>query len=705
MKVKHLILFAAGMCMISCSSQKKIEYPAAERGDVTDNYFGTEVPDPYRWLENDTSAATVAWVKAENAITNAYLEAIPFRKALLDRLTKVADYEKISAPFKRHGKYYFYRNSGLQNQSVLYVQDSLDAEPEVFLDPNALSDDGTVALTGVYFSHDGKYAAYTISRSGSDWSEIYVKDIESGQLLKDHIQWCKFTNVNWKGDGFYYSAYDMPAKGKELSNINEYHKVLYHKLGEEQSQDKLIYQNMKEPKRFYSASINDEETMLFLYESGVESGNALYVKDLAKPNSDFVLMAEDMNYQYTPVAEVGNKIYILTNYNAPMTCLMETTLDKPQLKDWKVVIPEKENMLVNAQMIDGKFIVTYDKDASNRAYVYDSDGKEINEIALPSLGSVYFTGNKDEKDCFYSFTSFTMPGTIYKYDMAANQSELYRAPKVDFDADEFVTEQQFFTSKDGTKIPMFLTYKKGLEKNGNNPVYMYGYGGFNISLHPSFSSNRIPFLENGGIYVQVTLRGGSEYGEKWHEAAMKMHKQNVFDDFIAAGEYLIAQKYTSKDKLAIIGGSNGGLLVGACMTQRPDLFKVAIPQVGVMDMLRYQKFTIGWNWASEYGTSEDSKEMFEYIKGYSPLHNLKEGVSYPATLITTADHDDRVVPAHSYKFAAMLQYCNAGPNPTLIRIGSKAGHGAGKPMSKVLEEQADIYSFILFNMGEEYKMK
>lgn len=697
--MKKTILLLSGIMVMSCTpQQKKLTYPKAEKVDTVDVYFGTEVADPYRWLENDTSAATAAWVEAENKVTNEYLAQIPFRKQLLERLTNLANYEKIGAPFKKHGKYYFYKNDGLQNQSVLYVQDSLEGEPRVFLDPNKLSDDGTVALTGLSFSHDGKYAAYTISRSGSDWTEIYVLDTVTGQLLDDHIEWAKFTGAAWQGDGFYYSAYDAPVKGKEFSNVNENHKVYYHKIGTPQTEDKLIYQNPAYPKRFYYTGTSEDERILFVYESGAGRGNNLFIKDLKKANAPFIQLTTDFDYRYSPIEVIDNNVYIFTNYGAPKNRIMVADINNPKLENWKELIPEMESVLSSAEVIGGKLFLTYDKDASNHAYVYSQKGEHMHEIKLPSLGSVGFSGTKDDKECFFVFTSFTTPGTIYKYDMDKNSYELYRAPKVEFNSDDFVTEQAFFPSKDGIMIPMFLTYKKDLERNGNNPVFLYGYGGFGISLNPGFTTSRIPFLENGGIYAQVNLRGGSEYGEEWHIAGTKMQKQNVFNDFISAAEYLINNKYTNPDKIAIVGGSNGGLLVGACMTQRPDLFKVAIPQVGVMDMLRYHKFTIGWNWASDYGTSEDSQEMFEYLKGYSPLHNLKPGTKYPATMVTTADHDDRVVPAHSFKFAATLQECNDGTNPTIIRIDSKAGHGAGKPMAKVLEEQADIYGFIMYNL-------
>ena len=704
MNKKLLILPVAGMVMAANgqTAQPQLTYPETAKTDVVDTYFGTSVPDPYRWLENDTSAQTAAWVAAQNKVTGEYLSKIPFRGALLRRLTAVADYEKIGAPAKKHGKYYFYKNDGLQNQSVLYVQNSLDGEARVMLDPNKLSADGTVALTGTSFSHDGKYMAYTITRSGSDWTEIYVIDTESGQTLDDHIVWAKFTGAAWHGDGFYYSAYDAPEAGKEYSNVNENHKIYYHKLGTPQSADRLVYENKAYPKRFYSASVSDDETLLFVYESGDGAGNALYVKDLTKPDAPLTAMATDMRYQYYPVETIDGKTYIFTNYGAPKGRIMATTAAKPAQKDWTEVVAEGQSVLSGVQVIGGKLLLTYDKDVANHAYVYSLDGKMEHEVKLPGLGSVGFSGDKDDRECFFTFTSFTIPGAVYRYDIGQNTYSLLCAPKVDFDSDGFITEQVFYPSKDGTRIPMFLTYKKGLKRDGRNPVYLYGYGGFNISLNPGFSSSRIPFLESGGIYAQANLRGGGEYGEEWHQAGTKMKKQNVFDDFIAAAEWLIKNGYTGKDKIAIVGGSNGGLLVGACMTQRPDLFRVAVPQVGVMDMLRYHKFTIGWNWASDYGTSDDSKEMFEYLKSYSPLHNLKKGTRYPATLVTTADHDDRVVPAHSFKFAATLQECNDGTHPTLIRIDRKAGHGAGKPMSKVLEEQADIYGFIMHNLGMNF---
>ena len=622
---------------------------------------------------------------------------------MLKRLTELSNYEKVGAPRKRHGKWYFYKNDGLQNQYVMYQMDQLGAEPRVFLDPNKLSTDGTVALKGVYFSNNGRWAAYSISRSGSDWQEFYVIDLKTGQLTSDHIEWAKFSGAAWQGDGFYYSAYDRPTEGKEFSNVNEGMKIYYHKMGTPQSDDVLFYQNPTQPKRFYEVTTNDEETLMYLYESGDGAGNNLFVRDLRQPGSQFIQMTSNMDYQYSPIYNEGNTIYIYTNYGAPKGRIMVADVRKPGINDWQELVAEQQNMLNGVDVINRQFILTYAEDACDHAYVYTLDGQLRHEVQLPTVGSVSFTGDKQGEECFYTFSTFTVPGTVYRYDMATNQSTPYAQPSVKFRQQDYESRQLFFQSKDGTRVPMFITYKKGLKLNGKNPVYLYGYGGFNIALGPSFSATRIPFLEQGGIYAQVNLRGGSEYGEAWHLAGTKMQKQNVFDDFIAAAEYLISEGYTSPERMAIVGGSNGGLLVGACMTQRPDLFRVAIPQVGVMDMLRYHKFTIGWNWASDYGTSEDSREMFEYLRGYSPLHNLKPGTAYPATLVTTADHDDRVVPAHSFKFAATLQECHTGPNPVLIRIDTKAGHGGGKPLAKVLEEQADIYGFIMHNMGMKYK--
>ena len=697
-KVASLII---GIIAISCTSQpKKPVYPETAKVDTVDVYFGTQVSDPYRWLENDTSDATVAWVEAQNSITNDYLGEIPFREKLLKRLTTLTDYERISVSLKKLGKYYFSKNDGLQNQNVYYVQDSLNSKPRIFFDPNKLSDDGTITMKSFYFSRNGKYLAYTISRNGSDWGEIYVMDTSTGKQLADHIQWTKQTNVAWCGNGFYYSAYDAPTKGKELSEINENHKVYYHKIGEPQSKDQIIYQDPAHPKRFYTTVTSEDERILFLND-----GTLLFIRNLTKSNSLFTQIITHFGYKYIPFEVINNNIYIFTNHDAPNGRIMIADINRPHQQEWKELVPESEAVLSDVNIIDGKLFLTYNKDASTYAYVYDLNGKQLQEIKLPTLGSATFRGSKDDKECFFTFTSFTNPGTIYKYDIEKNTYKIYRAPKVEFNSDDFVTEQVFISSKDSTKIPMFLTYKKELKKDGKNPVLLSGYGGFAMSPGPNFDIMRIPFLENGGIYAQVSLHGGGEYGEKWHIAGTKMQKQNVFNDFICAAEYLIDRKYTNKDQIAITGSSNGGLLVAACMTQRPDLFRVAIPQVGVMDMLRYHKFTIGWAWASEYGTSDDSKEMFEYLKAYSPLHNLKPNTRYPATLVTTASHDDRVVPAHSYKFTATLQATNDGENPTLIRIGNKTGHGTNMSMTKFLEEQADIYGFMMYNLGMKPKLE
>ena len=690
------------MMSASLMQAQHLQYPKAAKDGTVDEYFGEKVSDPYRWLENDTSAQTAAWVEAENKVTNAYLQKIPFREKLLKRLTELSSYERIGAPFKQNGKWYFYRNDGLQNQYVIYVKDQLDGEPRVFLDPNKLSSDGTVALKSLDFSNNGRWAAYAISRSGSDWQEFFVIDLATGELTDDHIEWAKFSDASWLGDGFYYSAYDRPTEGKEFSNVNAGHKIYYHKIGTPQSDDVLFYQNPTEPKRFYDVEVNEDETLMYLYESGAGAGNNLYVRDLRQKDALFIQMTNDMDYLYSPLYDDGDRLYFFTNFGAPKGRIMTADIHQPGVNDWQELVPEQKNVLSGASVIGRQLVLTYSQDASDHAFIYGLDGKLRHEVKLPMVGSVDFTGKEKEPECFYSFTSFTQPGTVYRYDLTANTSTLYQQPQVKFRLQDYESRQLFFESKDGTRVPMFITYKKGMKLDGKNPVFLYGYGGFNISLGPAFSALRIPFLEKGGIYAQVNLRGGNEYGEEWHQAGTKLQKQNVFDDFISAAEYLIREGYTSKERLAIVGGSNGGLLVGACMTQRPDLFKVAIPQVGVMDMLRYHKFTIGWNWASDYGTSDDSKEMFEYLKGYSPLHNLKPGTAYPATLVTTADHDDRVVPAHSFKFAATLQECHKGPNPVLIRIDTKAGHGGGKPLAKVLEEQADIYSFILYNMGLKY---
>lgn len=690
------------LIMHSCTNRTNIEYPETRKDTIVDNYWGTQVPDPYRWLEDDRSAETEAWVVAQNQVTYSYLEQIPFRNKLKERFTELMNYPKYSSPKKLNNKYYFYKNDGLQNQSVLYELDSLTAEPKVLLDPNKLSEDGTVALSQAAFSKDGKYLAYSIAKSGSDWNEIYVMDVASRKLLSDRIEWVKFSGISWQGDGFYYSAYSKPEAGKEYSNKNEYHKVFYHQLGQAQDKDKIIYENKQFALRNCGGGVTEDEKYLFIFENESTSGNSLLMKDLTKANAKPVLIAPGFESDFSVIDHYQGKVFVLTNYKAPNQQLMVFDPAKPQLENWQTLIPETENVLESASIIGGKLFLNYLQDASHHLYAYDTEGKKLFEVELPTIGTVGISGNMDENEAFYTFTSYTFPPTIYRYDVAENKASLFRKSEVSFNPDDYVSEQVFYTSKDGTKVPMSITYKKGMKRNGKNPVMLYGYGGFNISLLPSFSITRIPFLEKGGIYAIANLRGGGEYGETWHKAGTKMQKQNVFDDFIAAAEYLIAEKYTNPRKLAINGGSNGGLLIGAALTQRPDLFAVAIPEVGVLDMLRYQKFTIGWAWATDYGTSEESKEMFEYLLGYSPLHNLTKGTDYPATLVTTGDHDDRVVPAHSFKFAATLQAANSGKNPTLIRIDVKAGHGAGKPISKIIDAQTDVWAFVMDNLDMRY---
>ncbi len=711
--MKKLTLLVMGtITLMGCNQQPKQPerysvkaYPETRKDTtVVDDYFGMKVADPYRWLENDTSAETAKWVKAQNEVTQDYLSHIPFRNAIKDRLTQIVNYERYSMPSKKHGRYIYSKNDGLQNQSVIYMQETLDGEPTVLLDPNKLSDDGTVSLGGISFSNDGKYMAYTIQRSGSDWVEIYVKDMATLELLPDHIEWAKFTGASWYKDGFFYAAYDRPEAGKEFSNVNENHKIYYHKLGTPQEQDELFYSNPKQPRYFHQVDLTEDEHYMFLFESGQGAGSTLWIRDMQDPKGKFVQIADDMDYQYSPIDVIDGTLYIFTNYNAPKGRICKVSTKAPQMANWVDVIPESENVISGISLANGKMIVTYDKDAANHAYVYTMDGQQLHEIALPTYGSVGFSSEYKEPEVFYAFTSFVFPTTIYQYNIDDNTSTVFRAPAIDFKSDDYVTEQVFVTSKDGTKVPMFLTYKKGLQKDGNNPTFLYGYGGFNVTLNPGFSTSRLPFIENGGIYAQMNLRGGNEYGEEWHIAGTKLQKQNVFDDCIACAEYLINNKYTSPKYLALNGGSNGGLLVGAVVNQRPDLFAVGVPQVGVMDMLRYHLFTIGWNWASDYGTSEDDEAMFKALYAYSPLHTIKSGadVHYPAIMVTTADHDDRVVPAHSFKYAAALQAAQTGDQPKIIRIDTKAGHGGGKPISKVLEEQADIYSFILYNMGVNY---
>jgi prolyl oligopeptidase len=702
--MKSCLYFAfLSICVtvISCNSQQETTrsvYPATAKVDTVDNYFGEKVPDPYRWLESDTSEATGSWVKSQNEVTFAYLNNINYRDRIKKRLEKLFNYERLSAPFREGEYYYFYKNDGLQNHSVLYRKKGMDGTPEIFLDPNTFSKDATTALAGTSFSKDGSLLAYQISEGGSDWRKAIVIKTVDKTVLEDTLVDMKFTGIAWKGnDGFYYSSYDKP-KGSELSAKTQHHKVFYHKVGTPQKQDKLIFGGEKTPRRYIGAYLTEDERFLVISASTSTTGNELYIQDLNDPNGKLITMVNNFDNEHGVITNEGSRLIIETNINAPNKKVVVADFSKPTPENWKDLIPETENVL-NTGSAGNKLFANYMVDVKTEVKQFDLNGKLERTIELPGIGTAGgFGGKVDDKEVYYTFTSFTYPPTIYKYEIASGKSTLYQKPEVDFNPDDYETKQVFYTSKDGTKIPMFIVYKKGIELNGKNPTWMYGYGGFNISLTPSFSTSRILWLENGGIYAQPNLRGGGEYGEKWHIAGTKLSKQNVFDDFIAAGEYLIKEKYTSSQFLAIAGGSNGGLLVGATMTQRPDLAKVAFPGVGVMDMLRYHKFTSGAGWAYDYGTSEDSKEMFDYLKKYSPVHALKPGTSYPATLVTTADHDDRVVPAHSYKFAATLQENHKGDNPVLIRIDTKSGHGASNLM-KTIEETADKYAFAWYNMG------
>lgn len=691
----------------ACSTSEKITYPQPPSDATADNYFGTEVPDPYRPLENDTAPATLAWVEAEREITENYLDKIPFRNSLRKQITDFNNFTRQGTPWKWYdGKYYFSRNDGLKNQAVIYRSSTPDGkDAEVFLDPNTLSDDGTVALTGLTMSHDGKYVAYTISRSGSDWTEIFVVDAATAKPLPDHIEWAKFTDAAWYKDGFFYSAYDRPVEGKEFSNANENHRIYYHKMGTPQSADTIAFEDPKHPLHFHTAAVPENERCLLVFVGGQGFGEGVMVKDLTRPDAKWVTVEPSQNYEMGFVDMIGDDLYFTTSADAPRKRLVKIPMANPSRDNWQTVIPEAEGVLVGVNRSGNDLIVTYEKDASMRPAVYSLAGEKKTDIQLPTYGDVGFSTSDKTDEVFYTFTSFLYPAAVYSYDKATGKSTCLFSPDIKgFNPDDYVTEQVFYPSADGTKIPMFLTYRKDLKRDGSNPVYLYGYGGFNVSLNPSFSANRLVWLDNGGIYAQANLRGGAEYGEPWHEAGTKMKKLNVFNDFISAAEYMISEGWTSPEHLVIEGGSNGGLLVGAVTNMRPDLFKVAIPRVGVMDMMRYHLFTIGWNWASDYGTSADSKEMADNLLGYSPLHNIKnDGTPYPAIMVTTADHDDRVVPAHSFKYAAALQQANTGDAPKIIRIDSKAGHGAGKPISKVIDEYTDIYSFIFYNLGIEPK--
>ena len=697
------------LAFVGCKEEPKkeiisVSYPQTKKVDTVDTYFGVEVKDPYRWLEDDRSEETAEWVKAENEVTFGYLEKIPFREELKQRLSDLWNYEKVGPPFKEGDFTYFYKNDGLQNQYVLYRYKTGEdpSSAEVFLDPNTFKEDGTISLGETSFSKDGSKLAYSISEGGSDWRKVLVMNTETKELVGDTLKDIKFSGLSWKGeDGFYYSSYDKP-KGSELSAKTDQHKVYYHKMGTPQSEDKVIFGATPEEKhRYINASVTEDNNYLVVRASTSTSGNKLFIKDLTKPGASFVTILGDTDSDTSILENVGSKLYIVTNRNAPNKKVVTVDAKNPTPDNWVDFIPETENVL-SPSTGGGNIFANYMVDAVSKVMQYDYDGKLIREVKLPGVGSAGgFGTKKEETELYYSFTNYVTPGSIYKYDIASGNSELFIKPEIDFNPENFESHQVFYNSKDGTKIPMIITHKKGLKMDGKNPTILYGYGGFNISLTPGFSIANAVWMEQGGVYAVPNLRGGGEYGKKWHDAGTQMKKQNVFDDFIAAAEYLIKNNYTSSEYLAVRGGSNGGLLVGATMTQRPDLMKVALPAVGVLDMLRYHTFTAGAGWAYDYGTAEDSKEMFEYLKGYSPLHNVKEGVEYPATLITTGDHDDRVVPAHSFKFAAELQSKQAGNNPVLIRIETDAGHGAGTPVSKTIEQYADIFGFTLFNMGYE----
>ncbi len=696
LKLAFIILFTTSI-IYAQNSNITVKYPKTKKTNTVDYYFDNEVQDPYRWLEDDRSTETETWVKAENQVTFSYLDKIPYRDKLKKRLEQLWNYEKYSAPFKRGDYTYFYKNDGLQDQNVLYRQKG-EENPEVFLNPNTFSEDGTTSLGSVSFTKDGSKVAYAISEGGSDWRKVIVMEAVSKKILGDTIKDVKFSGLSWMGnDGFFYSSYDKP-KGSELSAKTDQHKLYYHQLGNRQSEDKIIF-GLNEKRRYVGGYVTEDQRFLVITAAISTSGNELYFKELSKPNSKLITIVDNFETDNYIIDSYDNNLFISTNLNAPNTRVVRANINYTSPNNWADFIPETKNVL-NISTGAGYFFAEYMKDAVSQVKQYDKKGNLVREIELPGIGSVSgFSGKKEVKDLYFSFTNYTTPSTIYKFNPEKGNSTIYKKPKIDFNSKDYISEQIFYTSKDGTKIPMIITYKKGTVRNGKTPTILYGYGGFNISLTPRFSITNAIWLEQGGIYAVPNIRGGGEYGKAWHDAGTQQKKQNVFDDFIAAAEYLIKNNYTSSDYLAIRGGSNGGLLVGAVMTQRPDLMKVALPAVGVLDMLRYHTFTAGAGWAYDYGTSEQNKEMFNYLKAYSPVHNVKKGVKYPATLITTGDHDDRVVPAHSFKFAAELQEKQSGNNPVLIRIETKAGHGAGTPVSKTIEQYADIFSFTLYNMG------
>lgn len=700
---KYILISIATIFALSACNQKKekpLDYPITQKVDTVDIYHGIEVADPYRWLEDDNSDSTKAWVNKQNEVTNAYLAEIPFREKIQDRLTQIWDYPKFGLPFKKGEYWYYYKNDGLQPQYVVYQMKSLDGEAEVFLDPNSFSDDGSVSLSGLSFSKDGKLCTYSLSSGGSDWREIFVMEVDTKKKLADHLKWIKFSGMSWYKDGFYYSRYDEPQEGEELKGVNENSKVYYHKAGTSQSEDQIVYEDTKNPKySWYISSTEDEKFLILTGHNPSARGNSLYFKNAEDPKAKFIPLQEDFEHKTWVLDNENEEIFVMTNKDAPRNRVYKFNANLPSKT--REVIPQTTDVLNNVGMVGGKLLVSYMHDASSKAYVYNLDGSLEHQINLPGIGSISgFSGDKDSNTAFYSFTSFTYPSMAFQYDIKNNKTEVFRKSGIDIDIDQFETKQVFYTSKDGTKVPMFIVHKKGLELNGKNPTLLYGYGGFNVSLTPHFSISNLVLLENDGVFALPNIRGGGEYGEDWHQGGTQLNKQNVFDDFIGAAEYLIENGYTNSEKLAIKGGSNGGLLVGACMTQRPELFKVAIPQVGVMDMLRYHKFTIGYYWVPDYGSSDD-KVQFENLIKYSPLHNMKNRTCYPATIITTADHDDRVVPAHSFKFAAELQSKQSCANPTIIRIETKAGHGAGKSTEKVIEEATDLWAFMFYNMGIE----
>jgi prolyl oligopeptidase len=679
-------------------------YPASRRDDCVDTYHGVEVPDPFRWLENSQSPESRQWIEAQNQVTFDYLEGLPGRAAIAKRLTELWNYERYSVPFKRGGRYFFYKNDGLQNQSVLYTLPTLEATPEVLLDPNTFSEDGTVSLSGIAISENGEYIAYGISTSGSDWVEWKVKAIATGEDLSDHLQWVKFSGASWTHDhqGFFYSRYDEPDETTKLEAVNYYQKLFYHRLGTPQSEDVLIYHRPDEKEWGFSGSVTDDGRYLLIgVWRGTEPKNLVFYKDLSDPNSEVVELISTFEASFSAIDNEGTKFWFQTDLDAPKGRVIAIDLAQPERQYWQEVIPEAEQTLESVGLLNNQLVADYLQDAYTSIRIFDLNGEFVRAVDLPGIGSAGgFDGKREDTETFYSFTSFTTPATLYRYDLTTGESTLFRQPQVAFNPSDYITTQVFYTSKDGTRVPMFITHKHGIALNGSNPTLLYGYGGFSIPLTPAFSVSNLVWLELGGIYAVPNLRGGGEYGEDWHLAGTKLNKQNVFDDFIAAAEWLIAQGYTASDKLAIMGGSNGGLLVGACMTQRPDLFAAALPAVGVMDMLRFNQFTIGWAWESDYGSPQNEEE-FQALYRYSPLHNLKSGTAYPATLITTADHDDRVVPAHSFKFIAALQAAHSSDRPVLIRIDTKAGHGAGKPTAKIIEEVADKWAFLVDNLGME----